>query len=64
MMRQRDFEDLLAAVSDEESLEARRAAAIKGGADPDEVRRLDRLFLAAEKRVAEAEGEDEDQPPV
>lgn len=63
-MRQRDFEDLLAAVSDEETLEAQRAAAIERGANPDEVRRLDRLILAAEKREAETEGEADDQAAV
>jgi len=64
MTRQRDLEDIMAAVSDEETLEAQRAVAIEKGTGAEEVRRLDRLILAAEKREVEAEGEAENQGAV
>ena len=52
-----DADDLLAVVSEEETLEMQRKAAVQDGADAAEIRRIDTLLVAAMRREAEAEGE-------
>jgi len=59
MRRQQDMDDLLAAVSEEETLEAQRDAVVAEGVESAQVRRLDRLIVEAMKREVEAEGEDD-----
>lgn len=59
MTRQRDMEEMMAAVSEEETLEARLERAQQKGATDAELRRLGHLIDAAIEREVRAEGEDE-----
>ena len=59
MTHQRDMEAMMAAISEEETLEARLERAQQQGAADAELRRLGHLIDAAIEREVRAEGEDE-----
>jgi len=59
MMHQRDVDEMLAAISEEETLEAQLEEARQRGAPPSEARRLNGLLTGVMRREVEAEGEDE-----
>lgn len=58
MTHQRDMDEMMAAVSDEETLEAQLAQAQKQRATGTELRRLGQMIDAAIEREVRAEGED------
>ena len=57
MTHQRDMDGMMAAISEEETLEAQLEEAQKKGAAAGEVRRLGGLLNAVLRREVEAEGE-------
>jgi hypothetical protein len=60
MAHQRDMDEMMAAISEEETLEAQLEEAQKRGAAKTEVRRLGGLLNAVLRREVEAEGEADD----